>query len=63
MKYILRIFGLVRIKDINRYLDNEIKYFEDVCQNLTDVNEILYENQYHLLSNWKECLKQVKNRY
>jgi hypothetical protein len=60
MKYILRIFGLVRKKDICKYLDDEIKSFEDARKNLTDVKDILYEYQYNTLSHWKECLMYVK---
>ncbi len=60
MKYILRMFGLIRLKDLQKYLDEEINFFQDARKNLTDINQILEENQTNKLSNCAQLAKQIK---
>jgi len=60
MKYILRLFGLFRVKDINKYLDDEIKYWADKRKNLTNVDDILYENTVNQFEHYETCVKQIK---
>jgi hypothetical protein len=52
MKYILRTFGLIRVKDVNTMLENEAKYWEEQRKNLTDTNDILHENYTNTYSNY-----------
>jgi hypothetical protein len=60
MKYILRTFGLIRVKDLNTFLENEAKYWEELRKNLTDTNDILHENSTNRLSNYAQCSRDLK---
>ncbi len=60
MKYILRLFGLIRLKDLNKYFDDEIKYWKDKRENIEDVNDILSENRTNQYSNYRENTKRIK---
>ena len=61
MKYILRFFGLVSVKNLTQHLDEEAKYWDDKKKNLTDPQEILYENYNNLFSHYAECLRDFKS--
>ena len=60
MKYILRVVGLIRVKDVNAFLEAEAKYWEEQRKNLTDTNAILHENSTNRLSNYAECSRDLK---
>jgi hypothetical protein len=60
MKHILRFFGLIRIKDINKYLDDEKKYWQRQRKGLTDINDILNENSSNRLSHFVEIIGEIK---
>ena len=60
MKYILRIFGLVRIKDVNKMLDEEAKTYYKMRKELETHEEILIENSKNRLSNYAQCCLDLK---
>lgn len=56
----LKIFGLIRIKDISKHLDKEIKYWENARRSLIDLNDVLRENYSNQYSNYAQCLRDLK---
>jgi len=60
MKYILRTFGLIRVKDLNTLLENEAKYWEEKRKNLTDTNDILHENYTNMYANYAQCSRNLR---
>lgn len=61
MKCILKAFGLIRLKDLNKHLDEEIKYWENARRSLTDPNDVLRENYTNQYSNYAQCLRDLKS--
>jgi len=53
-------FGLVRYKDVDLFLKKEIDYYENERKNLTDINKIIKENENRMLSNYVECIKNIR---
>lgn len=52
MKYILRTFGLISVRDLNTMLENEAKYWEEKRKNLTNTEDVLHENNTNTFSNY-----------
>lgn len=63
MKYILRIFGLIRLKDVNTLLEKESEYWKNKRNTLSNTDDILQENYTNLLSNYAQCCKDLKSSF
>lgn len=59
MKTILGIFGLVRIKDVESYLEDEANHFKELREKLTG-EESLYEWWNHEFHNKETCCRSLK---
>lgn len=61
MKKLLNFFGLIRLKDINYYLDNEIEQYKKYRKELDNHKDIFYENQTYELSHYRQAFEKVKS--
>lgn len=59
MKWILRKFGLFTVKDIKTYLKTESEGWKKERDNLTNHDDILYENAFYRLAHYKECVDYI----
>jgi hypothetical protein len=60
MKYILRTFGLIRVKDLHKFLENEAKHWDEKRKSLTDINDVLRENYTYMFAHYAQCSRDLK---
>ena len=60
MKYILRLFGLVRVNDVVKMLDDEAKEYLKMRNELSTSEEVWVENSVNRLTNYSQCCLDLK---
>lgn len=60
MKYILRLFGLVRVNDVVKMLDDEAKEYLKMRNELSTSEEVWVENSVNRLANYSQCCLDLK---
>ncbi len=60
MKYVLRLFGLVRVNDVVKMLDEEAKEYRKLRNDLSTSEEIWKENSENRLANYSQCCLDLK---